>query len=235
MIVTFGYLNKKSLLFLILPIIMVIRRLTTHLVIQKAKNMFYPCFIKFLSCSINGILWLIVKIPTITNKQKIEINKEKLFVVLDQNGIPENNQGILNKDDPKNENDIYTNIYNLYESNYYEKTQTEKKNNRKKVYLLIIFCVLDFLSVTYHTIVIKTKYYHDLSSGQFSLISISRLFTTAILSNIIIKNVKMYIHHYLSIIIILIILIAIIIFSLFTETDKNDNYFSKLGLMFLQE
>ena len=57
----------------------------------------------------------------------------------------------------------------------------------------------------------------------------------AILSFFIIKNTKMYRHHYLSIIILIIVVIIINIFSICKEPDNNEDYFFKLIMMVLPE
>ena len=235
MFISFGYLTKKSLIFLVLPVIMVIRYYLTEKTLKNITNMFYPCFVKFLCCSINGIVLLAVKITTISKKKEIKDNKDKILLILDKDIPIENNQERLLVDEQKKENNKYTNIYSLYESSYYEKIKFEKQNKRKKICFLILVCILDFISVSYQTIMGKTIYFKESSKGLTTLTSASRLFAIAILSHLIIKNTKMYSHHYLSAIIIFIVLIAIIIFSLFTETKYKENYFSKFGLMILQE
>ena len=235
MFISFGYLSKKSLLFLILPVVMIIRYIISDKTKPKIKCIFYPCFIKFLCCSISGILWILDKIINKSKKKVIEDNKDKILLILEQNAPLENNKDVLNENESTEKVNKYSNIYNLYESHYCEKIKKEKINNLKKICFLILIYFLDFISVSYQTIIKKTKYNKNPSGGQITLSSAARLFTIAILSHIIIKNTKMYGHHYLSAIIILMILIIIIIFSCLTEKENNKNYFSKMGLMILQE
>ena len=60
MFISLGYLTKKSILFIIVPILMLIRLWLTDSVSNDAKNMFYCGFMKFIGKSINGILWIVV-------------------------------------------------------------------------------------------------------------------------------------------------------------------------------
>ena len=233
MFISFGYLNKKSLLFLILPLIMIIRYYISDNTKPKVKSIFYPCFIKFLCCSISGILWLVVKITTFSKKKEVQDNK-KTLLIQDQIAPLDDSHDFLQKDESKKNANKYTNILSLYESDYNKKIKSEKKNNCIKTCFLIVVYILDFLSVNFQTIYNKTKYSENNTNGQISLTSAARLFSLAIFTQLIVKNKKMYSHHYLSAIIILIILIGFIIFSLFTETE-NEDYFLKLGLMILQE
>ena len=71
MFISFGYFTKKSLFLLILPIVMTIRRYLCTFKILTSKNMFYPCFLKFLYCLMNGIIWLVVEIKSISNKKEV--------------------------------------------------------------------------------------------------------------------------------------------------------------------
>ena len=229
MIISLGRLTKKNLLFLLVPTVMLIRRLLTDLLkTNEKKNMFYPSFLRFLGRSFHGITWLII--AKISNRKKKQDDEDKTLATLDQNNPIQINPDTLDEDEIK----INSCIYKEYEFERNEKIKMEKKNNYKKIFLLIIVCIIDFLAVTSNTMVIETKIYSERSNGLVSLALISRIFLIAILSYFIIKGSKMYSHHYVSFIIILIVVIVIIIFS--AITDEGDiNYFLKLGLLILPQ
>lgn len=67
------------------------------------------------------------------------------------------------------------------------------------------------------------------SCGLFPLLLIVRLFVASILYKLFIKNIKIYRHRYLSIIIIL--EIEVFIFSSITDKKGNKDYFKKLELL----
>ena len=142
--------------------------------------------------------------------------------------IPDQNDAnMLSNSIPKRNNSVYS----LYESDYNQKRKIEKKNKLIKISLLILVCILDFLFVTTSEIVINTRNYSKLTSGVISSTIAIRIFAIGILSKLIIKNAKMYRHHYLSIIIIFIVVIIINIFSLSIIKENNKDYFKILGLM----
>ena len=224
MFISFGYLTKKSLLFIAVPIIIYIRRLLVEsITFKNANNMFYCDFIQSLGKSLNGILWLIVEMRTAPKKIEKQDNKNKVSTIPDQNNIQQID--LLCKDEYKNEC-----AYNQCKSDHDKKT---KKNNRKKIFLLILVCILNFFSVTSDTVVKKTALSEGRTVCLISLTVVIRLFAIAILSHFIIKNMKLYKHHYLSIAIILIVIIVIHIISYFIS--NFDDYFPKLGLMILPE
>ena len=232
MIISFGRLTEKSLLFLFVPIFMLIRRFLTDLETSFGeKNIFYPSFLRFLGRLIHGIMWLIIVKISITNTKNKQDNKDKILTINDQNSSTQINPDILNEDELKRN----STIYKQYELECKEKRKMEIKNNCKKIFLLIFVCILDFLAVTTNTIVVETNLYNERTSGLVSIALTTRLFAIALLSYFIIKNSKMYSHHYLSIIIILIVVISIIIFSAINKKEKNNDYVLKLGLFILPE
>ena len=221
MFISFGHLTRKSLLFIVVPMVMVIHMVLIFLIIKEKQNedknnknklsIFFNCLLQFLGRSINGILWLLFERRTASTKiEKLDSkdNKDMKLVTADQNIPPQDNSEILCEDKLEKK----SSIYNEYELDYYKKKEIEKKRNCKIIYLLILICVLDFCSVTCHSIIIKDGVY-DKASGGFLLLSlVIKLFAIEILSKLIIKNTKIYRHHYLSIIIILIVAVSINVF-----------------------
>ena len=145
MFISFGHLTTKSLLILAVPILIFFRRfLSDSINLEKANNMFYIGFIRFLGRSLNGILWIILKKTTASDKRENQDNK----VTIDQN-IPSH---IDISDNKKSKKYI---VYHQYELNYNIKT---KKNNFKKIFLLTLMCFLDFFNITYKTIIKKISF-----------------------------------------------------------------------------
>ena len=225
MFISFGYLTKKSLLFIAVPIAMFVRILLVYNVTKK-NNLFYHSFLKYLGRSINGILWFAVERRITSNK--IE-EQDTVLATPDQNVPQQNDPDILNKEKFKRKRCAFSE----YRLDYYSKNKIKQISNCTKTFLLILVCILDFVSVICNRIVVKKKFYSEYSSGLVSLITI-RLFLMAILSQLILKNTKIYSHHFLSIIVILITVITINIFSII-ETENIKVYFSQLGLMILPE
>ena len=227
MFISFGYLNKKSILIFALPIVMFTRflldDLTTKKQNEKQKNMFYSVFLRFLGKSLNVILWIIVERKTISNRnetKEAQSNENTISASIDQNTSEK-----LNKDDLKGKNCID----NIYESDICKKRKIEKKEKCKKICLLILVCILDFFAWSWIKTIMETKYFQKYSTGQLSLNLAIRLFAIGLFSYIIIKNSKMYSHHILSIIIILVAVIFVNVFSL--KTENNEHYLEKVGLM----
>ena len=149
------------------------------------------------------------------------------LIINNQSVSLQNNSDLLYKNEPKEKDSFFT----QYELNCYEKRKNEKKNNLKNIFVLILLCILNFFYITYNMIKYRTKFYKECSNGLIFLDVSGTLFAFALLSHFIIKNSKMYRHHYLSAIIILFVLIIINIFSFLTEKENNENYFLKSGLL----
>ena len=232
MLISFGHLTKKCLLFLGVPIAMLIRILLSSK--TEETKLFYQSFLKCLGRAINGILWFVVERTIVSNKKEKQCDKntKDTKLLASEQNIPQENSDIFNK----NELNRRSSIYIQYKSDYSKKKKIERKNNCLILSLLIFVCILDFISMTCQITILKLNYYKDRSGGLVSLTLATRLFAMAILSHFIIKNTKMYSHHYLSIMILIIVVIIINIFSKFTEPESNNqNYFFKLLMMVLPE
>ena len=59
MFISFGNLTKKSILFVVVPIAMLLR--VKLVALKKENNMFYHGFLRFLGRSFNGFLWLAIE------------------------------------------------------------------------------------------------------------------------------------------------------------------------------
>ena len=219
MFISFGHLTRKSLLFLGVPITTVIHMVLISLS-QNKNRIFFNGSIEFLGKLINGILWLLfekrissIKIEKLDSKD----NKDMKFVTADQNIPPQQNPDILNEDKLEKK----CSIYNEYELDCYKKKKSEKKRNCKILCLLMLVCVLDFVYITCHSIMVKIGVYENTSGSLLLSSLLIRLSTIAVLSKLIIKNTKIYSHHFLSIIIIAIVTIAINVFSYIKEKNYN--------------
>ena len=152
MFIEFGHLTKKCLLFLAVPIAMLARLYLTYLtdenMQEKEKNMFFHPFLKFIGRSIHGIVWFIFERSILSNKKKEQINKDIMFKNLEQD-----DPNILYENESKRNNSVYS----IYESYFYEKIKMEKKNNYRKICLLILVCLLDFFFVVISQIIIETR------------------------------------------------------------------------------
>ena len=89
MFISFGNLTKKSILFVVVPIAMLLRVILVTL--KKENNMFYHGFLRFLGRSFNGFLWLAIEKNFISKKiEKQDIKGSKL-VDPDKNTPKQNN------------------------------------------------------------------------------------------------------------------------------------------------
>ena len=225
MFISFGHITKKHILFLILPTVMVIRRYVSKKIeLDEANNMFYIGFIQLFGRSLNGILWIVLERRTMSIQKEVPNNEEKETSTPNQNLLPQNNSDTPNKDEAK----CKTNIQR--ESNYPNKT---KKKISQKIFLLLLVCFLDFFSVICNTILRQIELLQQQSVRLVSLTIVLRTFAIAFFSHFIIKNIKMYIHHYLSIVIILIVVVVIHFISYFT--DKDEEYVIKILLNIFPE
>ena len=222
MLISFGYLTKKSFLLLAVPVIMYIRRL----IVEKiTDNMFYPVFIQFLSRIITGILWAITKKLNVPNEKEKQEKKNKILINFDKSFLTQNN--------PNKSYENESNRHSAYSECKKDYNKQIKKYKLKKISLLISVCFLDFISISCNTIVRKLKLFKERPIFLISFTVVIRIFVIGLLSYFIIKHIKMYSHHYLSAIIILLVVIITHIISKFTEDYKD--YFPKLGLMILPE
>ena len=230
MFISCGYFTKKCLLFLVVPVAIIIRLMLANF--KGENNVFYQGFVQFFGKSINGILWLVVE-RSITSKKIEKLDdRDTMLVINDQNNSAQDNDDILNE----NENEPNRiRFESQHELNCKKIKKMENKRNCKKICFLIVICILDFFSVVCDTVTVKIKSYSEYSCGLIFLILAARLFEVAIFASFMIKNNKMYSHHYLSIIILIMVVIAINIFSIFKEENNNKNYFLKLGLMLIPE
>ena len=220
MFITFGHLTKKCFLFLAVPISIFLRIILVYS--TPKKNVFYLDFLQFLGRAINCILMLVFERSFVSTKiEKID-NKDTKSINIDQNIIEQGSPDIPLEDELKNK----SSINNQYKLEHYKKGKMEKKRSLKKICLLILVCILDFVYITYYSIIIKIENLTNASGGLLSLSIIIRLFVIAILSKLIIKNTKLYRHHYLPIITLLILVIAINIFIIYKEVISD--YFLKL-------
>ena len=136
MITSFGEFKFKSLLFLITPVFMALRGYLETKIKQKNKNFFFNGFLRFLSRSLTGILWIFFERAMAFKKRK---EKEQKLVTKINNSLNDsvsdskNNKKFINQFDLEKEKD--------------EKKLMEIKSKKRKInlYILIFIAFLDFI------------------------------------------------------------------------------------------
>lgn len=92
-----------------------------------------------------------------------------------------------------------------------------------------------FFSIIITALKFKLKLYKKSSNSLMSIDFPIKIFAIAFFSHLIIKNIKIFKHRYLSLITIFIVTVVINIFSLNTERDKSEDYFFMLLLFILPQ
>ena len=121
MLISFGYINKKSLLFLAVPTASVIRFLLTNIAKDQIKgneNIFFSPFLKLAGRSLHCISLIILENMTLSKKKNNKNNKDSSLI------IPDPNDPYFLSDD---KSERHNSMYSLYQSDYYVKRKLEKK------------------------------------------------------------------------------------------------------------
>lgn len=73
MFISFGEINKKWILFLIVPSLFSLRLFLETNMKKKSKNLFFSGFIRFFARSLNSIMWIILYRSILLKNKKQEI------------------------------------------------------------------------------------------------------------------------------------------------------------------
>ena len=240
MLISFGSLKVKWLLFLIVPSFIFFCNITEY-VSKSDRNFFFYAFLRFFSRSLNFILWIILY-KSLSYPKKTEIENDEISKKQEVEEIKEKSD-INNKSNISSENrSLSIDSRNTFISEYtlYKKKMTMKKRKKKEQYndnkrLLFLTAILDFIATTIKYICNNIELRRHVSGGLTVLSSCSRLLLIILLSHFLIKSEKLKKHQYFSAIIILIIVIIISILSLIFERESNYDFFIKLILMIVPE
>lgn len=186
--ISFGEVNKKWILYLLIIIITFIKKASESFK-ENLSNFFFQLFVNFLSFFFNGVIIAIYLI-----KQKITGKKNYLF-----------------------SDEIFNTSTKIEEGEYLSEKQkinniTNKENSNKKsevIKWLFISSLLYVISHIYHAYIKTTKSYKQRGGSLISITFLLRFIIIIILSNKLIKYVKIYKHHYVSIFAIFILILII--------------------------
>lgn len=228
MFITFGTLNKKCLLFIIVPLSALLRLWLVPK--SQNKNIFLHTYLKFITRFLNFIPWIIFNKNNSTTSSEISQNKPRGYSHQDSTHcVCLSDLNTQSKAIP---------IYREERSTTIDTIEIKIKNNEtnkkiKYIFLLLLIGILDFIAVNLNSIISFTKIYNEKTTGVISTSLTARLFIIILLSYFILSNEKLNKSHYFSIIIILIMVILINVQSFFIE--NNGNYFFIFLAMFIPE
>ena len=226
MIISFGSLRIKWLLFLLVPIFIFLCNITEH-ASECDKNYFFYAFLRFLSRSLSFILWIILK-KSLSYQKDTENNDVNQTQINDS----QSDDKSLSIKAKKTFSE-----YVLYRERMKKKSKLQMKLYRGKNILLILTGILDFIATTIKYIFNNLKLISNVSEGLTVLSSCSRLLLLISLSHFLFSHEKLHRHQYSSAIIIIIIATALSISSYINESNNgnNNDYFLKLIVMSIPE
>ena len=199
--ISLGEVNKKWLLYLSLIIIAFCKSLCENNK-DEPINFFFKLFVNFLSFFFNGIIIAIYLIVDKITGKKNYLFSDEIF-------------GINKKEE---EGEYLSEKQKINNS-------TNKENSNKKsevIKWLFISSVLYVISHLLHTYIKTTTAYKSRGGALISISYLFRIIIIIILSNKLIKYIKIYKHHYVSIIVIFILILIINIYNLiFGEVKKE--------------
>ena len=231
MFISLGELNKKSLLFILVPIIITIRWFLEQQFNNENKNLFFNSFLRFLSCSLNFIPWIfLLKSMDSALERRSSTKTIEKEISKDKNDDNENDNSIDRRKSST------CSLYSIeMQKQIDKKLEKIKKSKNKTIVLLSITGILFFVSVSLHFILSELKFRKNVSGGLIIFSTIIRTIILVILSNIFIKTEKMYKHHRFAGLIIILITILVLVCSLLYEKDKSDYFLYKLIVMVIPD
>ena len=146
MLIGFGKCNLKKYLFLTVPIIKLLRELLYFTDYYKINNILFQYLFLYVSKFSNVIFWFIltkkINFPKKLNEKKNEdINGINQIVEEKEKDIEENKKiAIRNSSKGLSQKEI----------NIYEKEKEKKKNKFRKIVILIISSIIDFISNSFY-------------------------------------------------------------------------------------
>ena len=247
MLISFGELNIKCILFILVPIFLFCCRLSEKN-LDYEENLFFILFIKHLSRSFSFILWIVLNQSLAFQREESKldtINKDKnqpLFRNNENEDVPD----ISNDEDGDGSGDTIKNRKAFVSEKIIYETKIKKKEKIKvkiimkkmKSYnvLLLYSIILNFVGHFIKFIFAKLEYREHVSAGLSILSSCTRLCVCAICSYFFLGDKKFEKHQYFSAFIIGVVAIILALLSYFTEnTTNNENFIIKLILMIVPE
>ena len=231
MIISFGELNKKLLLYIFVPLLIASRWLFENWFKIEKKNLFFNGFLRMLARVLNIIPWIFLEKSI--SFEKVKDNKEKKDKK-DKKDKKESEKYSLNSESISEDSKSHKRAQPLtvqFEMEKEEKEQKmEEKNKIKRSEIIIIFLIglLDFISISCHFIISELDIIQHLSGALVVLAPFIRIISLAILSYCLIKTSKAYKHHYCSGITIGIIIFLFLFSSFFVENENAYSFFVKL-------
>jgi hypothetical protein len=197
--ITFGEVNKKWLLYLAIIIISILKIVSEN--VEKENNFYFYLFIKFLALFFNGVIIAIYLI-----KDKILGKKNYLF-----------SDEIIDNKENKEEGNY------LSEKQKIEKSKNQEKLNKKSdgIKWLFISSLIYAIYLILYSFLKTTDSYKNRGGSLISLPFLIRIIIIIKLSNKLIKYIKIYKHHYVSIIAIIILILIINIFGFILGENPN--------------
>ena len=245
MIISFGKLNKYSLLFFFVPFFIGLRWLLEANFKIENKNLFFNSFINFFSSFLNFINWILLNINLSPddegNKAKNNNAKTKLLSKNESDDSKIKVKEMKKKEKEENQEDDKERLYRSSSLSFLSSQRKRQKIKRAQIlkrielqsnFILILAGFIYFVVVFASNILYALKSYgKDFSGGIVILSAYVRLIIFAILTHIFIKYAKIYRHHYTSMIVLAIIIIMFFITSFIFEIGFSFIY--AIGLIYL--
>lgn len=226
MIISFGEVNKKWILFIIVPSLYYLRHFIEKNLNKESKNLFFGGFIRFFARSLNSILWIILNHLTARKNKSIELINFDLG--------KDNNPNDLSKDNIRINQSRNLSQFEIEKEKNLQKKESliELKKTSKFIIILIlvIAIIFDFISVTISLLFLEFEIMAHVSDGLEILSICVRLIFFAVFSYFFIKSMTIYKHHYVSAIVILITVLFEIILSLIYDKEGNKDFWTKFIL-----
>ena len=199
MLISFGRVSKKFLLYLIIPFTYIIRSYIVPL--YENRNIFILLDTKYYARMFNFIPWVLILFKNTSDSISYSI---------------------------QNDDDISSKGRNLsqVEINFLEIQAEKKKKKIKSVLFLICMGCLDFFANFFYSLVSFTQIYNKRTNSITLNSLFIRVLAIIILSYFIFKSIKLHKHHIFSLTIILTVfsLMNFELLSYSTETDNIESY-----------
>lgn len=243
MFISFGELNIKSLLFILVPFFVGLRWLLESNFKNENNNLFFRAFLRFLARSLSVFFWIFLSRNMSFSKNKENENKlnNKLLEKDEEEIAKEINNECQESISPVGNDDDISNI-SLYEIEKRKRLNKEKQFNDikkrikiKSTILLFLTGFLDFCCVFVSHILYELDLYKEFSGGIVILSANIRLFAFSLFSHFLIKLKKTQKHQFYSMMIIAFIVFIFLISSIIFESEKNNEFFTKFLVMIIPE
>ena len=181
MFITLGKLNKKMIFFIILHVFNLTNELCFK-IINNNRSYFISTSLYFLSLTFNGIFWL-VKSHSLKFINKKNIDKE--LISNNDANLPELQKTILKE----------------------QKELNKKKWNKIKLFIFVVsYCII---SKCFSIYIKSSKQYRYRIGGIIVICYFWEIISLFLFSYLFIKIIRIYKHHYVTLIIIILTLIII--------------------------